>query len=243
MALEKEKADYMMSGSGCQGFCQMGPLVTLYPQGVLYTKVKAEDVSEIVEKTLLHGELVERLLFHSPDGNVPMADTKHIPFYAKQHRTVLRLCGLIDAQDIDEYIANGGYEMAQTAYLKMRGEEICDVILRSGLRGRGGGGFPMGRKWELTRVQNNDVKYVICNGDEGDPGAFMDSCVMEGDTPQRARRHDHRRLRAIGAHGGRTSTCATEYPLAVERLGIAIKVAARARAYSAITYIRFGQRL
>ncbi|PKM89729.1 MAG: NADH-quinone oxidoreductase subunit F, partial [Firmicutes bacterium HGW-Firmicutes-12] len=221
VTLEKEKADYIISESGCQGFCQMGPLVTIYPQGVLYTKVKSSDVEEIVDKTLLGGELLERLLYHSPDNTTTIADYKHIPFYEKQNRTVLKLCGFIDAQDIEEYIANDGYAMAQKAFAEMSAEEICDLILQSGLRGRGGGGFPTGRKWELTRVQKNDIKYIICNGDEGDPGAFMDRCVMEGN-PHSVLEGMIIAARAVGATEGYVYV-RTEYPLAVERLKIAIQ--------------------
>lgn len=221
VTLKKEKADTIISESGCQGFCQMGPLVTLYPQGVLYTKVMESDVEEIVDKTLLQGELIERLLYHSSEDDIALADPQHIPFYNKQQRTVLKLCGYIDAQDIDEYIANDGYKMAEKAFCEMTGEEICETILKSGLRGRGGGGFPTGRKWELTRIQKNDVKYVICNGDEGDPGAFMDRCVMEGN-PHSVLEGMIIAAKAIGASEGYVYV-RTEYPLAVERLKIAIE--------------------
>ncbi|MDX9872216.1 MAG: NADH-quinone oxidoreductase subunit NuoF [Clostridia bacterium] len=226
VTLKKEKADFIISESGCQGFCQMGPLVTIYPQGILYTKVKAEDVEEIVEKTLLSGELIERLLYHSPDDHKASADTKHIPFYEKQQRTVLKLCGNIDAQDIDEYIANEGYMMAQKAFHTLSPEEVCELILRSGLRGRGGAGFPTGRKWEATRLQQNDVKYIICNGDEGDPGAFMDRCVMEGN-PHSVLEGMIIAARAVGATEGFVYV-RTEYPLAVERLKVAIDDARKA---------------
>ncbi len=220
VTLHKEEADTVISQSGCQGFCQMGPLVTLYPQGVLYTKVRPEDVEEIVEETLMGGRLIERLLIHSPTDDTPLADTKHIPFYAKQQRTVLKLCGNIDAQDIDEYIANGGYEMAEQAVTSMGGEEICDIMLKAGLRGRGGAGFPTGRKWALTRIHESDVKYIICNGDEGDPGAFMDRCVMEGN-PHSVLEGMLIAAMAVGATQGYVYV-RTEYPLAVTRLRIAI---------------------
>jgi NADH-quinone oxidoreductase subunit F len=139
-----------------------------------------------------------------------------IPFYQKQQRTGLKLCGLIDAQDIDEYIANGGYFMARKAYLDMSPQEICKTILDSGLRGRGGGGFPTGKKWELTRIQENEVKYVICNGDEGDPGAFMDRCLMEGN-PHSVLEGMLIAAKAVGATEGYIYV-RTEYPLAVKRL-------------------------
>ncbi len=221
VTLKKEETDYIISQSGCQGFCQMGPLVTIYPQGILYTKVKAGDVPEIVDSTILGGKLIERLMYHSPITDAPSSDIEHIPFYKKQRRTVLKLCGYIDAQDIDEYIANGGYEMARKAFLEMSDKEICDMMLKAGLRGRGGAGFPTGRKWELTRIQNNDTKYIICNGDEGDPGAFMDRCVMEGN-PHSVLEGMMIAAKAVGATEGFIYV-RTEYPLAVERLKIAIK--------------------
>ena len=220
VTLKKEKADTLLSESGCQGFCQMGPLVTLYPQGVLYTKVRPEDVPEIVDETLQAGRLIERLMIHSSDDNTPQADTRHIPFYAQQQRSVLKLCGNIDAQDIDEYIANGGYAMARKAVTELDGGTICDMMLKAGLRGRGGAGFPTGRKWALTRVHQSDVKYVICNGDEGDPGAFMDRCVMEGN-PHSVLEGMIIAAMAVGATQGYVYV-RTEYPLAVYRLRVAI---------------------
>lgn len=226
VTLRKEKADYIISQSGCQGFCQMGPLVTLYPQGIMYTKVQPEDVEEIVNETLLKGNLIDRLLYHSPVTNESAADIAHIPFYKMQNRTVLKLCGYIDAQDIDEYISNGGYAMAKKAFLDMSDEDVCNEVLKSGLRGRGGAGFPTGRKWDLTRVQKNDVKYVVCNGDEGDPGAFMDRCVMEGN-PHSVLEGMLIAAKAIGATEGYIYVRA-EYPLAVERLKIAIEDALKA---------------
>jgi NADH-quinone oxidoreductase subunit F len=221
VTLHKEAADYILSRSGCQGFCQMGPLVTLYPQRVLYTKVRPEDVEEIVSSTLLEGLLVDRLLYRTPCDEAPAAGAGQIPFYRRQHRMVLKLCGNIDAQDIDEYISNGGYAMARKAFLDMSDEDICGIILKSGLRGRGGAGFPTGRKWELTRVQRNDVKYIICNGDEGDPGAFMDRCVMEGN-PHSVLEGMIIAAKAVGATEGYIYV-RTEYPLAVRRLRIAIE--------------------
>ncbi len=226
VALEKEEADFMLSESGCQGFCQMGPLVTLYPQGVLYTKVKVSDVEEIVDRTLLRGEHVEHLLYERPDNGEKVHDMNKIPFYEKQQRTTLKLCGHIDVQDLDEYIANDGYFMANKAVHEMTDEEICKEILDSGLRGRGGGGFPTGRKWDLTRVNRSDVKYVICNGDEGDPGAFMDRCVMEGN-PHSVLEGMIIAAMAVNATDGYIYV-RTEYPLAVTRLKQAIKVAREA---------------
>lgn len=229
VAMNKEddqSGDYRLCGSGCQGFCQMGPLLTLYPQGIMYIHVKEEDVEEIVEKTLLKGEIITRLLYHCPVSDKPIAEVAHIPFYEKQSRTTLKLCGHIDAQDIDEYIFNGGYMMARKAVLEMTDEQVCQDILKSGLRGRGGAGFPTGRKWELTRVQKNDTKYVICNGDEGDPGAFMDRCVMEGN-PHSVIEGMIIAAKAIGGTDGYIYV-RTEYPLAVERLKIAVENARKA---------------
>ncbi len=223
VALQKEKADIMLSESGCQGFCQMGPLVTLYPQGILYTKVKASDVEDIVDQTLLKGICVERLLYERPDNGEKIQDMHKIPFYEKQKRTTLKLCGNIDVQDLDEYIANDGYFMACRAVHDMTDEQLCKEIMDSGLRGRGGGGFPTGLKWDLTRVNESDVKYIICNGDEGDPGAFMDRCVMEGN-PHSVLEGMIIAAMAVNATDGYVYV-RTEYPLAVMRLKQAIKAA------------------
>ncbi|MDR0696539.1 MAG: 4Fe-4S binding protein [Christensenellaceae bacterium] len=219
VSLKKEKADYLLSQSGCQGFCQMGPLVTLYPQGILYTKVKVEDVEEIVEETILKGNPIDRLLYRTTSG-VPVVEKQKIPFYAKQQRIMLKLCGNIDVNDLDEYIANDGYFMARKAVYELTDVAICKEISDSGLRGRGGGGFPTGRKWDITRQNISDIKYVICNGDEGDPGAFMDRCVMEGN-PHSVIEGMIIAAKAIGASIGYVYV-RTEYPLAVERLKQAV---------------------
>ncbi len=218
--LDHEKSEYVLSRSGCQGFCQMGPLVTIYPEGIFYTRVKAEDVEEIVEKTLMKGELVERLLYHDAETASHIALVHDVPFYKRQQRVVLGNCGHIDALDIDEYIATGGYEMAEKCARDLTAEQICKDMLASGLRGRGGGGFPTGRKWELTRVQPGPKKYVICNGDEGDPGAFMDRSVMEGN-PHSVLEGMIIAALAIEADEGYVYV-RTEYPLAVERIKAAV---------------------
>ena len=204
--------------SGCHGFCEMGPLVHIEPMGIMYIHVKPEDCHEILERTVLGGEIVDRLVY-TLDG-VKYPRQEDIPFYKKQHRVVLANCGKSDAEDMEEYIAKGGYAAFEKALFEMTGEEICQEILTSGLRGRGGGGFPAGRKWESVRKQNSDTKYVVCNGDEGDPGAFMDRSVMEG--------NPHSVLEgmmiagvAAGAHEGYIYVRA-EYPLAVSRLKTAI---------------------
>ena len=203
-----------VSESGCQGFCQMGPLVTVLPEGILYTKVKPGDAKEIVETTLVNHQPVARLLYLDPQTRKRCTGPNDIPFYQRQTRFVLKECGLIDPEDITEYIADGGYDSARKAYLEMEPQAICEVILKSGLRGRGGGGFPTGRKWEAARVQNSAKKYVICNGDEGDPGAFMDRSVMEGN-PHSVLEGMMIAARAIGADEGYIYVRA-EYPLAVQ---------------------------
>ena len=204
--------------SGCHGFCEMGPLVHIEPMGIMYIHVKPEDCHEILERTVLGGEIIDRLVY-TLDG-VEYPKQEDIPFYKKQHRVVLANCGKSDAEDMEEYIAKGGYTAFEKALFEMSGQEICQEILDSGLRGRGGGGFPAGRKWESVRRQDSDTKYVVCNGDEGDPGAFMDRSVMEG--------NPHSVLEgmmiagvASGAHEGYIYVRA-EYPLAVSRLKTAI---------------------
>lgn len=215
--------DFLLVESGCQGFCQMGPLVTLYPQKILYTKVKTSDVEEIVDRTLIKNEYVDRLLYECPDSKHHVRDMDKIPFYERQNRIMLKLCGHINVHDADEYIANGGYFMARKSVLEMTDTQICKEILDSGLRGRGGGGFPTGRKWDLTRINESDVKYVICNGDEGDPGAFMDRCVMEGN-PHSVLEGMIIAAMAVNATKGYVYV-RTEYPLAVSRLKTAIRTA------------------
>lgn len=207
--------------SGCHGFCEMGPLLRIEPYGWLYIKVQPEDCEEIVEKSLVGDEPIERLLYKQ-DGKV-YAKQSEIPFYSKQTRTVLEHCGHINTESIKEYIAYGGYSAFEKALFHMSQDEIIQQICDSNLRGRGGGGFPAGKKWTQVKSQAEPVKYVVCNGDEGDPGAFMDRSVMEGDA--------HRVLEgmmiaglAVGAQEGYLYVRA-EYPLAVKRLKIAIEKA------------------
>ena len=206
--------------TGCNGFCELGPLVRIDPQGWLYTKVKVEDCEEILEKSIKGNELIERLVYRK---NAEFAKQEEIPFYKKQTRIVFENCGHIDAEDIGEYIARGGYIALEKALFDMKPEDIVKEISDSGLRGRGGGGFPAGRKWSQVASQNNFPKDVVCNGDEGDPGAFMDRSVMEG--------NPHAMLEgmliagiATGATEGYIYVRA-EYPLAVARLKNAIKQA------------------
>jgi len=210
--------------SGCHGFCEMGPLVHIEPMGVMYIHVQPEDCHEIIEKTVLGGEIIDRLVYHL-DG-VAYPRQEDIPFYKRQHRVVLENCGRSDAEDIEEYIAKGGYEAFEKALFEMTGEEICKTVIDSGLRGRGGGGFPAGRKWEGARKQNAPQKYIVCNGDEGDPGAFMDRSVMEGN-PHSVLEGMMIAGLAVGSDSGYIYVRA-EYPLAVNRLKTAI---AKAEAY------------
>jgi NADH-quinone oxidoreductase subunit F len=212
--------EMLLSKSGCQGFCQMGPLVTIMPEEILYTKVKADDVNEIVEKTIVGRTVVERLLYVEPVSKKSCSGPLDIPFYQRQSRTVLRECGFMDPESIDEFISRGGYEQARRAYDQLSGKAICEEITFSGLRGRGGGGFPTGKKWELTRVQPGPKKFVICNGDEGDPGAFMDRSVMEGN-PHSVIEGIMIACRAIGADEAYVYVRA-EYPLAVKRMRKAV---------------------
>lgn len=218
-----EDEEVVVKHSGCHGFCEMGPLVRIEPSGTLYCKVKPEDVPEIVEQTVDKGEVVDRLLYKHPGSDEAFAVQEQIPFYARQRRLTLANCGHIDPNEIDEYLSQGGYVGLARALLEMTPEQVIDEITASGLRGRGGGGFPTGRKWSLARQQPGDEKYVICNGDEGDPGAFMDRSVMEGD-PHRVIEGMAIAGYAIGAHHGVVYVRA-EYPLAVERLRRAVKLA------------------
>ena len=208
--------------SGCHGFCEMGPLVHIEPLGVMYVRVKPEDCREIVERTLLGGEVIERLTYHQDGVSYPRQED--IPFYKKQHRVVLASCGASDAENLEEYIAKGGYSAFEKALFDMDGAAICREISDSGLRGRGGGGFPAGHKWESVRRHIEEpVKYIVCNGDEGDPGAFMDRSIMEGN-PHSVLEGMMIAGYAIGAKNGYFYVRA-EYPVAVNRLRIAIKQA------------------
>ena len=207
--------------SGCHGFCEIGPLVRIEPQGWLYVKVSLDDCEEIIEKTIVNGQCVDRLVY-TQNGQI-YREQKEIPFYKKQTRLILDNCDKIDATSIEEYLATGGYTALEKALFDMTSEDVINEISESGLRGRGGGGFPAGRKWSQVARQNNFPKYVVCNGDEGDPGAFMDRSVMEDDP--------HRMIEgmiiagiATGANDGYIYVRA-EYPKAVARLSLAIEQA------------------
>ncbi|WP_265444906.1 NADH-quinone oxidoreductase subunit NuoF [Acetivibrio straminisolvens] len=208
--------------TGCFGLCAEGPIIVVYPEGSMYTMVKVEDVKEIVEEHLVKGRIVKRLL---PGGNVKdeNVSAESSDFFAKQHRIALRNCGVINPENIDEYIAFEGYKALGKVLTEMTPQDVVDVIKRSGLRGRGGGGFPTGIKWEFAMKQEADQKYVCCNADEGDPGAFMDRSVLEGD-PHSVIEAMAIAGYAIGANQGYVYVRA-EYPIAVKRLGIAIQQA------------------
>jgi NADH-quinone oxidoreductase subunit F len=218
---EEHQHDLRLNKSGCQGFCQMGPLVTILPDGILYNKVKVEDVAEIISQTLVGGKVLDRLLYIDPATKKHCKGINDIPFYQRQQRFVLKECGTIDPEDVHEYIHHGGYTAAKKAFLTMSPEQIVQEILKSGLRGRGGGGFPTGRKWEAARVQKNAKKYVICNADEGDPGAFMNRSVMEGN-PHSVLEGLMIAARAIGADETLVYV-RTEYPFAVARMRRAVE--------------------
>ncbi len=204
--------------SGCHGFCEMGPLLRIEPMGWLYVKVKVEDCEEIVEKSIIGNDPVERLVY-SEDGKLYFKQ-EDIPFYKKQTRVAFEHCGHINAESIEEYIAVGGYSATKKALFDMTSEDIIKEISEAGLRGRGGGGFPTGKKWQQVYIQQEEEKYIVCNGDEGDPGAFMDRSMMEGD-PHRVLEGMIIAGKATNAHNGYIYVRA-EYPLAVKRLSKAI---------------------
>ncbi len=211
--------DVEARATGCQGFCQGGPLLLLVPEGVVYQHVRASDVPEIVEKTVLGGELVERLLFVDPVTDLQCRKEEELPFYRPQQRVLLRDNGLLDPTSIDSYIALGGYS-ALTRALEMGPEAVLEEVKRSGLRGRGGAGFPTGRKWEACRKSEGELKYVVCNADEGDPGAFMDDALLEGN-PHSVLEGMIIGALAMGAREGHVYV-RQEYPVAVERITRAI---------------------
>ncbi len=209
--------------TGCFGFCEKGPIVKVMPDNTFYTQVKAEDAVEIIAEHVIKGRRVTRLLYVNPETEEHVSDSKHMGFYRKQLRIALRNCGFIDPENIEEYISRDGYAALAKCLTEMTPAQVMEEMKKSGLRGRGGGGFPTGLKWEITSKSQADQKYVVCNADEGDPGAFMDRSILEGDP--------HSVIEAmaicgycIGADKGVVYIRA-EYPLAVERLKIAMKQA------------------
>ncbi len=208
--------------TGCHGYCENGPLVALQPQGILYLKVKPEDVAEIVEKTIRGGEIIERLIYKDKTTSEMIAEYSEIPFYKHQQRIALKRIGAIDPASIEDYFASGGYAGLVKA-LGMKPDDIITEIENSGLRGRGGGGFPTGTKWRSCAAVDSDVRYVLCNGDEGDPGAFMDRSIMEGD-PHSIIEGMIIGAIAVGAHKGYIYV-RDEYPLAIRNLSTALEAA------------------
>ncbi len=225
-AFEKELAtagldkEVKVIKTGCFGLCALGPIVVVYPEGAFYSQVKPEDIPEIVEEHLLKGRIVKRLLYSETVQEDTIKSLGETDFYKKQLRVALKNCGVIDPEDINEYIAYDGYMALGKALTEMTPEEVVQCILDSGLRGRGGGGFPTGRKWAFAAAQPKGVKYVCCNADEGDPGAFMDRSVLEGD-PHVVLEAMAIAGYAIGAQQGYIYVRA-EYPIAVKRLQVAI---------------------
>jgi len=206
--------------TGCHGFCEQGPNVVIEPEGIFYTHVQAEDAPEIVTSHLRDGKPVERLFYHDPVTGKAIPHYSEINFYKKQHRVILRNCGRINPEKIEHYIASGGYQALRKALLEMTSEQVINEVKNSGLRGRGGAGFPAGRKWESCRRATGKPKYVICNADEGDPGAFMDRSILEAD-PHSVLEGMTISAYAIGSQDGYIYVRA-EYPLAVKRLKVAV---------------------
>ena len=228
-ALEKEikakglEEEVKVIRTGCFGLCALGPIMIVYPEGCFYSEVKVEDVPEIVEEHLLKGRMVKRLLYDETVHGQEVKPLKETQFYKKQHRIALRNCGVINPEDINEYIAYDGYQALAKCLTELTPEQVIQIVKDSGLRGRGGGGFPTGLKWSFTAANKADQKYVVCNADEGDPGAFMDRSVLEGDP--------HCIVEAMTICGYATGATEgyiyvrAEYPIAVKRLKIAIEQA------------------
>ena len=240
-ALEREikenglEEEVQVVRTGCFGLCALGPIMIVYPEGCFYSAVKPEDIPEIVSEHLLKGRIVKRLLYSETVQEDTVKSLNETQFYKKQQRVALNNCGVIDPENIDEYIAYDGYEALGKVLTEMKPEEVIQVILDSGLRGRGGAGFPTGRKWSMAAANKADQKYVCCNADEGDPGAFMDRSILEGD-PHVVLEAMAIAGYAIGASQGYIYVRA-EYPIAVERLEIAIK---QAREYGLLGNNIFG---
>jgi len=227
--------DIQVVKTGCFGFCEKGPIVKMIPDNTFYVQVSPLDSEEIVREHIIKGRKVQRLLYTDPETKEHILDSKHIDFYKKQYRIALRNCGFINPENIDEYIARNGYVALGKVLTEMTPDEVIQEIIDSGLRGRGGGGFPTGLKWKITREVESQQKYVVCNADEGDPGAFMDRSILEGDP--------HSIIEAMAINGYCTGAnkglvyIRAEYPLAVERLRIAIS---QAKEYGLIGETIFG---
>ena len=231
---EKNLQNVRVIKTGCFGLCAKGPIVIIRPEDTFYAMVKPEDCEEIIESHIINGKIVDRLLCKDIDGT-KVVKLDDLTFYKKQKRIALKNCGVIDPENIDEYIAFDGYRALARVLFEMNSDEVIDIITKSGLRGRGGAGFPTGKKWRSTKEAKGDIKYVVCNADEGDPGAFMDRSILEGD-PHAILEAMEIAGFAIGAKKGFIYVRA-EYPIAVERLKIAIK---QAREYGLLGENIFG---
>ncbi len=212
--------------TGCNGFCALGPIIVVYPEGIIYVSIQATDIPDLVEEHLVKGRVLERLLYREPVTDKPIPTMQDIPFFALQELRVLKNRGLIDPEKMEEYIARDGYAGMAKALTEMKPEQIVKEVLDSGLRGRGGAGFPTGLKWQFAAQSKSDIKYVLCNADEGDPGAFMDRSVLEAD-PHAVLEGMVIAAKAIGSHQGYIY-CRAEYPLAIHRLSLAIAQAKEA---------------
>ncbi|MFO8054140.1 MAG: NADH-quinone oxidoreductase subunit NuoF [Bacteroidales bacterium] len=209
--------------TGCFGFCEKGPIVKVFPDNTFYVGVQTEDAESIVQQHVIKGRKVEKLLYKNPQNNEPVSDPAHMDFYKKQIRIALRNCGIVNPESIDDYIAREGYQAMGLVLSEIGAEKTIEIIKESGLRGRGGGGFPAGLKWQFAKDNPSDEKYIVCNADEGDPGAFMDRSILEGD-PHTVIEAMVINGFAIGANYGFVYIRA-EYPLAIKRLKIAIEQA------------------
>ena len=219
-------AEVRLVETGCMGPCELGPVLLIYPDGAFYIRVAPEDAAEIVEEHFLKGRPVRRLLWETPEARRIVEEKKQVPFFEKQHKIVLSNCGEIDPENLEEYIAVGGYEALGQALSERSPEELIETVVGSGLRGRGGAGFPTGLKWRFVAQESGPTKYVVCNADEGDPGAFMDRSLLEGD-PHAVIEGMEIAAYAVGATHGYVYVRA-EYPLAIKRLNHAIEQARRA---------------
>ena len=213
----------LLKTTGCHGFCERGPLVVIHPQGIFYQQMKPEDVEEVVEKTIEKGEVVRRLLYKHPQTGEEIVREEDVPFYKHQKRIVFADNGKLDPREIEDYIRLGGYQALAKVLFEMTPEEVIGEVKRSGLRGRGGAGFPTGMKWEFCRKSAGDEKFIVCNADEGDPGAYMDRSVLEGNP------HSVIEGMIIGGYAIGSSEAYVyvrdEYPLAVQNLAFAIEEA------------------
>lgn len=228
-ALEESLKEYSLDKvvrvveTGCMGACDLGPIMVIYPEGIFYQKVTAEDAPKIVEEHLLKGRIVENLLYKGDTGEVKPKPQEDIPFFTRQVKIATRNLGVIDPLSIEEYVARDGYFALRKALFEMSRDNVIDELKKSGLKGRGGAGFPTFMKWDFTKKAQGDVKYVLCNADEGDPGAFMDRAVLEGD-PHTIVEAMAIAAYTVGAQKGFVY-CRAEYPLAIERLTHAMEMA------------------